>query len=297
MPRAASCRIRGMWIALSLICALSLATADALTKRALSEGNEYLVGWLRLVFTMPFLAMLLPFVEFPRLDSAFYLAVGVALPFETLAFILYIRALKVSPMSLTIPFLAFTPVFLIASGYFIAGEAVSPAGITGIILIAGGSYALNFSNIGRGFFEPFRAVFRERGPLIMLAVAAIYSVTSSLGKVAINHSSALFFGAVYYIVFPLLYSPFALPRIKWSEVSRKDVRALLLVGLLNALMIATHMLAMSMTKVAYMISVKRTSLLFSVIYGYLLFREGRMRQRGLGAALMFAGFVLVVIAS
>lgn len=286
-----------MWVALALVCALSLAAADALTKRALSEGNEYLVGWLRLIFTMPFLGALLVFVDFPPLDRTFYLAVGAALPFELLAFILYIRALRVSPMSLTVPFLAFTPVFLIAASYFIAGEEVSPRGVSGILLVAAGSYALNFRHVGKGLLEPFRAISRERGSLIMLSVALIYSVTSSLGKVAISHSSALFFGAAYYLVFPLLYTPFALPRIRWSEISGKDLRALSLVGLLNAAMVSTHMLAMSMTKVAYMISVKRTSLLFSVLYAHLLFREGYLRERFFGSALMFAGFVLVVTAA
>jgi uncharacterized membrane protein len=54
--------------------------------------------------------------------------------------------------------------------------------------------------------------------------------------------------------------------------------------------------AIKLTKVAYMISVKRTSLLIGVLYGYFLFREENIRGRFLGALLMFAGFVLVVSA-
>jgi len=59
-------------------------------------------------------------------------------------------------------------------------------------------------------------------------------------------------------------------------------------------MIITHMEAMNLTKVAYMISVKRTSLLMSVMYGYFLFQEKHMKGRFVGALLMFIGFVLVV---
>lgn len=285
-----------MWVALSIICALSLATADALTKRAMGGTGEHLVGWLRLMFTMPALVLLLPFIDIPSLDGTFYRTFAAALPFEVLAFALYMKALRVSPLSLTLPFLAFTPVFLVLSAHLIAGEAVSPRGASGIVLIAAGSYVLNIRDIGRGLLEPLRAIGRERGSVMMLAVAAIYSITSSLGKVAINHSSALFFGATYYIVFPLAYTPFALPRIKEFRLAKGGLRTLLIIGLLNAVMICMHMLAMSMTQVAYMISVKRVSLLFSVLYGYVLFSEGRMRERAPGALLMFAGFVLVVTA-
>jgi drug/metabolite transporter (DMT)-like permease len=45
-----------------------------------------------------------------------------------------------------------------------------------------------------------------------------------------------------------------------------------------------------------MVSVKRTSLLMAVLYGYFLFREENIRSRFFGAALMFVGFVLVVTA-
>jgi len=47
-------------------------------------------------------------------------------------------------------------------------------------------------------------------------------------------------------------------------------------------MIITHMEAMNLTKVAYMISVKRTSLLMSVMYGYFLFQEKHMKGRFVG---------------
>jgi drug/metabolite transporter (DMT)-like permease len=295
-----------MWVLLTLICAFALASADAVTKRALGGGeNPWVVGWLRLVFTVPPLAVMLLFIETPPLDAEFWRAFLTALPFEVAAFALYIGALRSSPMSLTIPFLAMTPVFLVGSGYLIAGERVTPLGAAGIVLIAAGGYVLNFhharveSGAARRFslLGPLRAVFRERGVLMMLGVAFIYSITSSLGKVAINHSAPLFFASLYFIVLAVLYTPFALRGLGKRGVSARLLRAMVPAGLLNAVMVGTHMLALSMTQVAYMIALKRTSLLFSILYGWLLFREGHMRERVAGAVMMFAGFVLVVTAA
>jgi uncharacterized membrane protein len=57
------------------------------------------------------------------------------------------------------------------------------------------------------------------------------------------------------------------------------------------------MVAMSLAKVAYVISVKRMSLLIGVFYGYLFFKEKNIRERLFGATLMFIGFLMVVNAA
>lgn len=286
-----------MWVILSLVSALTLATGDALTKKALRGANEYLIGWLRLLFAVPVFLSVLFFIERPPLDSAFYRAFITALPLEVLAFMLYIKALRVSPLGLTIPFLAFTPLFLIGASYIILGEQVSSRGVVGILLLAAGSYALNFHHLDKGLLEPLKAVFREKGSLMMLSVAFIFSFTVSLGKMAINHSSPLFFGATYFIALTFVYTPFALPGIKKASITKAGLKTMLFIGIFTSMSVIFHMLAISMAKVAYMVAVKRTSLLFSVFYGYLFFRESHIKERLLGAVLMLAGFVLVVTAA
>jgi drug/metabolite transporter (DMT)-like permease len=46
-----------------------------------------------------------------------------------------------------------------------------------------------------------------------------------------------------------------------------------------------------------MISLKRTSIIIGVIYGYVLFKEKNIRERLAGAIIMFIGFVMIVTAS
>ena len=127
-----------MWIIYSLLTAFTLATSDALAKRALSTRDEYHVAWMRLIFAMPLLLISLLFVEIPPLDTTFWIASLTSLPLEITALILYTKALKVSPLSLSVPFLALTPVFLIITSALIVGEKVSGLGIAGIILMAAG---------------------------------------------------------------------------------------------------------------------------------------------------------------
>lgn len=287
------------WVFLALISAFTLATSDALTKKALAQTNEYLVAWFRLLFSIPLLLLFWIFVPVPKLDMQFYKAFAFALPLEIIALVLYIKALRISPLSLTLPFLSLTPVFLILSSYLILGERVSFQGSIGIIFITAGGYTLNLHELRRGISEPFKAITREKGSILMIGVALIYSITSSLGKMAIEHSSALFFGITYFIAVTVIFAPLALwmgRTEKKTFISEKQFKGLMLPGIFYSIMIISHMVAISLTKVAYMISVKRTSLMIGIIYGYLLFKEKNIRERISGAVLMFIGFVMIVTA-
>ncbi|TAN39566.1 MAG: EamA/RhaT family transporter [Nitrospirae bacterium] len=287
------------WVLLALLSAFSLATSDALAKRTLSASNEYLVALFRLLFSLPLLLVTLISIPVPSLDREFYMAYGLALPIELITVVLYIKALKESPLSLSLPFLALTPVFLIFFSYFILGERVSSQGAAGIVMIAAGGYLLTAAGPGKGILEPFRAIGRERGILYMTGVALLYALTSSLGKRAIEHSSPLFFGAVYFVGLSILFLPIGLLR------GRSDLRQFLatgrykeqlLPGIFYGVMVLSHMAAMKLTKVAYMVSVKRSSLLMGILYGYFMFREDNIRGRFLGGLLMLSGFVMVVTA-
>jgi len=288
------------WVFFSILTAFTLASSDALTKKALADTNEYLVAFFRLLFALPFLLCLLFFTPIPRIDAEFYRAFAVSLPLEILAMILYIKALRVSPLSLTLPFLSLTPVFLILISYLILGEKVSLRGGAGIFLVAAGSYVLNLHEVKKGILGPLRSVAREKGSVMMTGVAVIYSITSSLGKMAIEHSSPLFFGVTYFVAMTIVLAPIALFMGRGGLrrfAAEKQYKALILPGLFYSIMIVSHMTAISLTKVAYMISLKRTSIIMGIIYGYFLFKERNIGERLAGAVIMFVGFVMIVTAA
>lgn len=287
-----------LWIVLSLTSAFSLATSDALTKRIITPGNEHAIAWLRVVYSLPVLAVAMLFAPVPALDGTFYAAFLSALPLEIIAILLYYKALRLSPLSLSLPFLSFTPVFLILFSRLIMSDAVSAAGAAGIVLITLGSYGLNLSALREGPLGPLKAVLRERGSLYMLIVAMIYSATSALGKLAIAHSSAAFFGVSYYCALAVCLLPVFVFRQggrQFLAQVKATGRSALLPGAFDAVQSVTHFFAVSMANVAYMIAIKRLSLIIGSGYGFLLFGERNGRERMAGALIMFAGFVVIVV--
>lgn len=287
-----------IWVLWALMSAFTAATNDALTKRVLTEHDEYLIAWLRLSWALPFLLPILFFIPIPVLDRTFCLAYMAAIPLEVTAIVLYVKALKLSPLGLTVPFLSLTPIFLIIIPYAILRERISVTGTIGVALIGCGSYILNIEGARKGIAEPLRMIVREKGSLYMIVVALIYSLTATLGKVAIEHSSPIFFAIAYTTGLVLVLGPLALYKNKDSlrrPSFRTALKAAVLPGICHSAATISHMVAISLAQVAYMISVKRLSLLVGVIYGYIFFHESNLAGRLLGTLIMLLGFVLIVL--
>lgn len=289
------------WLPLSLLCALFLASADAATKawlQGFSARELVLVrfGVTGLLMT-PLLADLPPLATLP---PAFWAWLAALVPLELGAMLLYMRAIRDHPLSLTLPYLAFTPVLVIAVAWVLLGERVSPQGAAGIGLVVAGAWLLNGAQVRarswRSWVDPFRAPFREPGSRMMIGVAAIYAVTATLGKGAMAHLAPQHFGAFYYAVLGLaVLVLFALPRPRVLLKLAGRPLPVLAVGALMGLMAYTHFLALQQVEVAYMIAVKRTSLLFGILYGALLFREPDLARRLPAGVLMVAGVALILL--
>jgi len=58
-------------------------------------------------------------------------------------------------------------------------------------------------------------------------------------------------------------------------------------------MIITHLKAISLIEVSYMVSVKRLSILFGVLYGIMFFKETNIKERLLGATVMVSGIIVL----
>jgi drug/metabolite transporter (DMT)-like permease len=286
------------WLVLTLLSAFALATADALSKRYLSH---YRPGELVLVRFGVSGVMLLPLLlmqPWPELTAVFWGWIAVLMPLEILAMWLYMRAIRESPLSLTLPYLAFTPVFIVLTGFLFLGEQVSLPGFAGICLVVCGAWLLNVQVAHRhgrwNILAPFRAIIHERGSRLMLTAAAIYSVTSVIGKVALLHVTPAFFGPFYFVALGILTAfVFASRDVSsWRALGRHPW-AHLAVGGSMAVMVVAHFHAIGQIEAAYMIATKRTSLLFGILYGAWLFHETGLSRNLAAGGLMVAGVFLI----
>jgi drug/metabolite transporter (DMT)-like permease len=289
-----------LWVGYALLSAFSLATVDAISKKNLDAGpgverEIYLVAWARLLYATPFLAMLLLVIKIPTVDRAFWGTIALLVPLECAALVLYVKALQASPLSLTLPFLSLTPVFQVGTSALMLGEWPSRLGGLGILCVVVGAFMLHAHAWRGGGGQPLRAIWRERGSRFMIGAALIYSITSNMGKQAILHSSPIFFAAVYFIVLSMAFAPIALAVSGWDGLRAIRRPAFVAIGGFEAVMILAHVLAIIQTNVAYMIAVKRTSMIFGLAYGAWWFGERHMVERFAGTLVMLTGVALTVI--
>ena len=289
------------WLPLSLLCAFSLASADAATKAWLSDYSARELALIRFGLTgllmIPLLSGLGPISALPLQFWGWVLAL---VPLEVAAMLLYMRAIRDHPLSLTLPYLAFTPVFVVLTGYLTLGERIGSRGLAGILLVVGGSWILNLKHADLGNWRtwatPLTAIAHEPGSRMMLGVALLYSLTSAMSKGAMHYMAPQHFGAFYFVLLgattAVLFSA-QRPGIA-VRIWRRPFAALV-VGLGTGVMVYTHFLALQQVEVAYMIAVKRTSLLFGILYGALLFGERGLGTHLLAGALMVSGVALIAL--
>jgi drug/metabolite transporter (DMT)-like permease len=279
-----------IWLIYSLLCALFLSLTDYFTKKYAHNSRDSALAFSRIFFGLPLLWAIALLEGLPDINPGILKVYLSALPLEFAAILLYMKSLRVSPLSLTVPFLSFTPVFLLITSPLIMKEFPSWQGMTGVLIIVAGAYILNLGSVKGGLSLPFRMIFREKGSWMMLIVALIYSITSNLGKKGILYSSPSFFAASY---FTLLSLVLYLPLIRSGGIKVVFKKELLVIGTLSAIMISFHMFALKLTYVSYMISVKRSSMLFSIILGALFLKEKNLREKIIGGTIMLGGIVVI----
>jgi len=275
-----------LWILLAIATALCVATQDAWVKMHFSHLSSYEMAVVPMFFSFPMFAVTLFFIQVPPLDRIFLVCFLVSLPLNAICFTLYMRAIQISPLSLTLPYLAFTPVFTIIPGYLFLGELPNVWGGAGTLLTVLGSYA--------GFRSAHR--IREPGAILMLIVAFLFGFAVVIGKVGIVHSSVMFFTVLFFATLncSMVLLLWIAGKVSLKTFAEKPAMGLAAGGLLF-LHAVFHGWAVSLTKVVYMISVKRLSILIGVLLGGVFFNEKNIPIRAAGTLLMLAGAVIIMI--
>jgi drug/metabolite transporter (DMT)-like permease len=293
-----------LWAVLALGTAFFEAVKDALSKGQLILGDEYLLAWSYCVFALPLTGAYLWWEGIPAIGSEFGWALATGVALNLVAVTLYMRAIKASELSLTLPMLTFTPLFMLITSPLILGEFPDRWGGLGMLLIISGAYLLNLrptstslgANNGISLLAPFRALWNDPGPRVMLLVAFIWSFTANLDKVGVTNSSPAFWLFCFFMAMSIGLSPVVLIKSRRPVLRlRQNFRALFLVGLFGSLALVLQMWALTLTLAAYVVSIKRMSVVFGVVFGHVMFGEKDLTRKLLCAVLMVAGVGLIAL--
>ncbi|MCK5476665.1 MAG: EamA family transporter [Candidatus Aenigmarchaeota archaeon] len=302
-----------LWLILSLLAAFFESIKVVLSKKSMNEEtNEYVVAWSMRFFTLLFLFPLLLFIEIPVIGNRFWEALFISGLINTITSVLYMKALKLSDISLSHPMTTFSPFFILLTAPFILGEFPTIYGLIGVLLIVLGAYSMNISKFKEGFFTPFKALVTEKGPRYMLAVAFLWSIAGTYDKVGLLNSSPIFWAISIHLFLTTVLFPIMLIKSKNRSTKKiesnifdnffiakkqitSNIRVLALIGLSVALLHICQTIALSLTLVVYVSAIKKLSVLMSIIFGYLFFKEKNIKERLFGATIMVIGVVIIAL--
>lgn len=285
-----------LWILLCIIGGFSKSMTDLTMKKVMQSTDMLVATWARYVFVLP--VALLAFFFFsgiPQLLPGFFFGMTLIAIIEIAAVLLYMYAIKVSDLSLVIPMLGLTPMFIILTGYLILGETVSALGLVGLVMIFLGTYIVGIKSLN-SFLDPIKALFKDKGARAMIMVAMLFSILPVMQKYTAERSDMYFIYILMVFIALIVFS--VILKVKKADISpiKKNLLPLSVFGVFGFLEFITVFIAFDLINVSYALAVKRTSILFSAVFGFLIFKEKNIQNRLAGAVLVFMGILVLVFA-
>jgi drug/metabolite transporter (DMT)-like permease len=241
------------------------------------------------------------FLAWALLSSQTQISPGYVLPgvatvvLNVIANVLFLQAVRVSPLSLTIPFLSLTPVFSTLLAGLALGEQPDRTEAAGILLVVLGAFLVN---LRRDRPSPLMALRREPGSLIMAGVALVWSLTAVLDKralafAAVPMHAAIQSAGVAALLVLLLAARRRLPELVHVRLVPRTY-ALALVA--AALGLGLQFVALRLTLVGLVEALKRAiGMFFAIAVGRLVFEEPVTAGKLAGVLLMSTGVALILL--
>lgn len=282
-------------ILMALLVAVLTGVRSVYSRVTARETDEYVSSWAVRAFAIPAILIVLAIDGVPSVQPVFYPLIVLSGTLGTAATILAMRAYKVSDASLVTPLTALSPALVLITEPILTGNAASPTGIIGVLLLAFGAY---FLERGKGeILEPFKKLAKNRGVQFMFGVVAIHAITSPVDQLGVNATGAVFWSLTLHLALTTLLMPIMAIRTDgWQQEVKQAWKPLVFIGVISGLSSVFQMLAITETLVVYVTGLKRLSIPLGVVLAHYMFDdEDNLRGRLLGSLIMVVGTVLIVI--
>lgn len=301
---------------LSLLTAVFWSGLDVTRKKLIANVTTWAAVAGLTAFQLPILAVLLGAGEFFELQgqvaslllptlpedlaAEYWLWAGATIFLNLLANYFFFRSVEESPLSLTIPYLSFTPVFSAFAGLAFLGEIPDALGWVGIMVVTLGAFLLNRGNPEDGLLAPLTALRSEIGSVYMVGVALIWSLSPVVDKLATTASNPVWHTAVIALGMSSSIIAYRVAtdgdeKSVFAEF-RDEWKLFAVCAAFNVGAMVIQLAAYTFIEVAYVETVKRgVGVIGAMAAGYFLFGESDIARRVLGGVVMAAGVALLLL--
>lgn len=283
---------------LVMISAISHAAWNYIAKdEEDKEAFMILINLTSLLLFIPVYFFLLSTLRFPIEVFGCLLISGVA---ETLYFVALGKAYQSGDLSVVYPLARSSPMFLTIVAVLFLKETVTTSGLFGIILILVGVYTLHLKSFNLNDLSLPLQSLSEPSSLFALTAAigtTIYSVTDKLGVTSVDPLLYSFWLGFFDTGMLLIVTLRGRGLRIFKGPTRKTIIKSSIAGILMKGGYILVLVALSISQVSYIISLRQISVVIGALLGVLLLKESYGKIRILSSIIMFTGvFILGVFA-
>ena len=279
-----------------LACSFAWVGLDLLRKLLAGRGRATAVPFLLVAAQIPL------FVAWAVVDGRWTLEAPYWLPglasvlVNLLANLAYMQSVRLAPMSATLPLLSLTPGFTALLAVPLLAEWPTAFQTAGIVLVVLGAVLLSVDwRPGAG--EAWRAL-RQRGALLMILVAVLWSLATPLDKLALRHASP----ALHALVLVVGIAGGLFAALLWQRrlEELKELRAtaglLVAAAIVSGVALYLQLLAIQLIWVSLVETVKRgLGATMALLLGRLIFAEEVSWRQVAAVGLMLLGVWWVLL--
>jgi drug/metabolite transporter (DMT)-like permease len=293
--------LQPVWIIFPLAAALFHGLRLAVTKQlSLSFSARTLTLYVNLASLVVTLPLIIWHHDIPLAEPVYVLVVLAGATLSGLGGWAVNAAIARGDLSLVGPTMTLTPAFVLVIEWLLTGSLPGPSGLAGLAVLLAGSWLVGVRRQSKDGKAPSRRQLLEPGGALALVAALCFAAAATLGRIGIGMSDPLSFAVVVAIVNPVVLliifrsQDRHFLRHAFPPNLARHAGALLLLGVLFALMRIADQIALGLTLASYAMAVKRSAGVIAVLLGHWYFGEGRLASRLAGSLIMLMGLLLLV---
>lgn len=279
---------------LALVLLFMSASMHALWNFLLKSAEEKYIamGW-QVIFSGIFAIVVVLAVGLPPRELRGVAFVSMLL--EAIYFILLCIAYSDHDFSLVYPIArGAAPALLVLWSAIFLREQLTVGGYVGLAMITGGIITIGATTLLQNHEEKPHL----KGILIALAVAFMISVYTFVDGLAVRQGPALQYGVSMFVMIPFVTTPYVTQKYGWSHFAGmwRQKRGYILAG--GALGLVAYLLALfaySFAPLSYSGAIREVSAVIGAFLGWKFLNEQLGGIRVVGAAIVFAGVLVIAI--
>ncbi len=291
--------VTSLGLTLALLGALGWTFFDVARKRLTQKVlPTMLTVWLPLT-QVPLLCAWAASAGPLAIPRASFLPMACSIVLNVGGLLAFMQAMRLSPMSLTIPLLSFTPVGTTLIGWLLRNQTPTQPQLGGVALVVAGAFTLGMKS---GQWPGLRAYVRDPGVRRMTIAAVIWSLTAVIDQVALERGAGYGYAPAITAGVGLLLGLILLLRGKGADLRAagavlfRHPGLLATAAIIGSVALAVQLESLRIAPVGFIETVKRgIGMTGAIVFGRLVFKEPLGAPKIIAVILLTLGVGLVVM--